>query len=186
MLHKPSKLHSSPAYSIRWASCTKGLLVHLAPLSTTSSCLRSIRCSASKDASSKHPPILIGSSDDEGCFFAQHGAIPVGWEDIVTAIVFTCPVHFAAQARAQAGVSAWQYRYFGRCSHTQYTSCLTIDSDAYPNTYAWACPGRPWHGSELLQLFGKAAKASRFSDTAMERDLGWSVLHPSHYAFVKS
>lgn len=59
-------------------------------------------------------PILTGSNDDEGCFFAQHGAIPVDWESIVTTLVFTCPVHFTAAIRARAGVPAWQYRYFGQ------------------------------------------------------------------------
>lgn len=102
-------------------------------------------------------PILTGSNDDETCLFAERGAIPVSDEDILTTDLYTCPVLRSAQARLNADVPAWKYRFFG----------------AYPNTYANACPGRGWHGLEVYILFGSSHEASGFNATHMENDMGW-------------
>ena len=62
-------------------------------------------------------PILTGSNDDEACFFAMEGQIPVSDEDVFTAVIFTCPTYHTAQYRINAHIPAWKYRYFGRLSN---------------------------------------------------------------------
>jgi len=69
-------------------------------------------------------PVLVGNSDAEACYFAEIGGIPAAEQDLITTIVFTCPAYHIARARAQAGVPAWQYRFFGSSSHT--FSCILL------------------------------------------------------------
>lgn len=102
-------------------------------------------------------PIITGSNDDEACLSAERGQTPYSEEDYVTMRVWTCPTYHTAQNRLRVGVPAWQYRYFG----------------AYPNQYANACPGRPWHGAEVTVMFGSTEISTDFNATKKENDEGW-------------
>ena len=104
-------------------------------------------------------PIITGSNDDEACYVAERGTFPSDVVGEITTNVWTCPTWRTAGVRVQAGVPAWQYRFFG----------------AYPNTYANACPGRPWHGEEVDVMFGSTVAATLLPATSQEVDMGWYV-----------
>lgn len=61
-----------------------------------------------------HAPLMTGTSDDEGCLFAETGLVPVKDEDVLTTAVFTCPTYLTAKNRLEAGVPTWKYRWFGQ------------------------------------------------------------------------
>lgn len=61
-------------------------------------------------------PALIGENNDEGCFFAQKGQIPIPYEAVVTESVFVCPGAWAALWRANNSIPVWKYSWEGKSS----------------------------------------------------------------------
>ncbi|KAM0545802.1 hypothetical protein ACHAPJ_011128 [Fusarium lateritium] len=91
-------------------------------------------------------PAILGFNTDESCFFTESGRLPNKPEIVlgVNEAVFACPLQWGATWRADAGVPTWKYLYEG----------------AYPNLYAPACPGKPWHGQELYVIFNSSELAT--------------------------
>ena len=67
-------------------------------------------------------PIITGNNDDEGCFFAEKGQIPDSYEDRLTEVIFTCPTYDTANARIDAALPVWKYRWFGMRSLARSTT----------------------------------------------------------------
>ncbi|KAF3025955.1 hypothetical protein E8E14_014974 [Neopestalotiopsis sp. 37M] len=99
-------------------------------------------------------PAILGFNNDEACFFTESGRLPNKAEVVlgVNEAVFACPLQWGATWRANAGIPTWKYLYEG----------------AYPNLYAPACPGKPWHGQELYVIFNSSELATGYAATPAE------------------
>lgn len=95
-------------------------------------------------------PYLAGHGDYEAGFYrvSAYGQnitlSPARWE-LYNQRAFTCPTKYATDARVQAGVPTWRYRYMGNWPNLR----LYEAWDGYPDSGAY-------HGADLDILFGTA------------------------------
>lgn len=116
-------------------------------------------------------PSLIGDNILEGCFFAEEGQIPVSDEAQVTEAVFTCPAVWDAVWRANQSIPVWKYSWEGTFrpdGDQEDTRANNSKLGTYPNTYAPACPGKPWHGLEVYIMFNATEAGTGQRATAEE------------------
>jgi hypothetical protein len=95
-------------------------------------------------------PYLAGNGDYEagfyrvGAFAANRTLDPGQWE-LFNQRAFTCPTKYATDARVQAGVPTWRYRYMGDWDNLRLYGAF----NGYPDS-------RAYHGADLDMLFGTA------------------------------
>jgi len=119
-------------------------------------------------------PYFIGTTNYEAGLFklvasASNITTPEIVWDLLNLIAFNCPARSAAQARADAGVPVWRYRYFGEFPNTR----LSINP-----------PSGAWHGSELPIVWGTSAYASGRPNTAAETSIS-NYMRGAWAAFAK-
>jgi cholinesterase len=108
-------------------------------------------------------PVLVGNNDNE----AGGGALSfTGGKSDPAAVGkqnagFACPPARAAEARVNAGLPTWRYRYMA----------------AYPNTGVMPGPGKPLasHGAELTIVWGTMDNLNRSKSTPEELALSKNI-----------
>lgn len=70
-------------------------------------------------------PMLAGSNNDEGCYFAEEGKVPVADAQALTEVVFTCPTETEVHQHSQQVNSTWKYFYSGKL-FIYYTTLLIL------------------------------------------------------------
>ena len=96
---------------------------------------------------------------DDSLVFIAAGAgqqFPQSFWDGLTQNTFTCPSNTAAYFRSLHNVPVYRYRYFGM----------------FPNLEIPTSPGRAYHGSEILPMYGSSEEISKVDSTWQERMLG--------------
>ena len=110
-------------------------------------------------------PYLAGNNDYEAGYYrvsalSQNITLNDTQWDLFNLESFTCPTAHAVQARADAGVPRWRYRYFSPWNNTL----------LYPGSGAY-------HGSELTLLFGTTFNLTGNPDTEQEAQFGRYMQH---------
>lgn len=106
-------------------------------------------------------PALVGNNDYEAGLFILIAAgagqtFPQSFWDAFTQNIFTCPSNTAAYFRSVNNVPVYRYRYFGM----------------FPNLELPTSPGRAYHSSEILPMFGSSEEITTVDSTWQERSLG--------------
>lgn len=107
-------------------------------------------------------PYLAGNADYEAgsyrvsAYAANRTLTPAQW-DLYNQRAFTCPTKYATEARVNATVPTWRYRYNGDWDNLR----LYPAYDGYPDSGAY-------HGSDLDQLFGTAYDVTGENSTEPE------------------
>ncbi|KAK3710602.1 hypothetical protein LTR37_010229 [Vermiconidia calcicola] len=107
-------------------------------------------------------PYLAGHGDYEAGFYrvSAYGAnrtlTPSQWQ-LFNQRAFTCPTKYATDARVEAGVPTWRYRYMGDWPNLRLYGAF----DGYPDSGAY-------HGADLDMLFGTAVDVTGDPNSARE------------------